>query len=389
MYEDHAELLNYIGNDSVVDVSSQMNRLPLTVIREHAFYHCAMTTLTLLEGITELKEGAFANCSALTEVSFPESLTVIEDSIFMATALDIISIPANVQTIGEWALPSSLTLPSIHLTDTEIVVSSIPTLPQSCMIYAPADSKAEAFTKQWGFTFFPQNDDPISPPSGLIAGDVTGDYALGIDDVVMLYKYLHHSDALTFPGNGDINGDSLINVSDLALQKKMLLRTNSDDPEPVPNLQTVSLTKDVTAEDVEDNAADDAFVLAQTAFAVTLLQKTADQDNTLISPYSVMQALAMTANGAREQTLTNMETTLGTPIDALNAYLYTQRTSQPDTEECKLSTANSIWMRDDENLHVDPEFLQINANYYGADAFKSPFDASTVKGCQQLGKGEY
>ena len=445
VHEDHVELLNYIGTDAVVDVPLQMNGLPLTVIREHAFagrdvtavtlpecvsaigeqafygcsllesvnipegvtaikketfcnclslqditfpstltvigehafYHCAINSLELPEGIIELKEGAFDNCSALTEVSLPKSLTAIGDSVFMATALKNITIPENVQTIGEWALPSSLAILTINSPDTEIIVNSIPTIPQSCLIYAPANSKAEEFAKQWGFTFFTKNGTPISPPSEQIPGDVTGDFALGVDDVVMLYKYLHNTGTLTFPNNGDVNEDGVINISDLALQKKLLLKKMSY--EPVQPFSAINLSKDVKAETVEGKAADDAFVLAQTAFAVNLLQETADEDNTLISPYSVMQALAMTANGARNQTLTNMETTLGTPIDELNAYLYTQRTSQPDTEKCKLSTANSIWMRDDENLYINPEFLQINANYYNADAFKAPFDASTVK----------
>ena len=141
------------------------------------------------------------------------------------------------------------------------------------------------------------------------------------------------------------------------------------------------LTSDVTAQTVSGAEADDEFILGQTEFALSLLQNTAEDDtNTLISPYSVMQALAMTANGADNETLSEMEKVLGgLSIEKLNEYLYTWRTSQPDSNECKLKTANSVWYRNDsDRITISPEFLQTNADYYNASAFSAPFDNSTV-----------
>jgi len=117
-----------------------------------------------------------------------------------------------------------------------------------------------------------------------------------------------------------------------------------------------------------------------TDFAVRLLQTSMKNgENTLLSPLSVMLALAMTANGAKGQTLSQMEKVLGLPVDQLNEQLHAYINSLPQGEKHKLSLANSIWFRDDERLSVERDFLQTNADWYGADIYKAPFDNTTLK----------
>ena len=117
-----------------------------------------------------------------------------------------------------------------------------------------------------------------------------------------------------------------------------------------------------------------------TDFAVRLFKTSAEDDkNTLISPLSVMYALAMTANGAEEQTLAQMEAVLGMSIEELNIYLYSYMQDLSQGEKYKLSLANSIWFTEDELFTPNQEFLQINADYYGADIYKAPFDSKTCR----------
>ena len=87
----------------------------------------------------------------------------------------------------------------------------------------------------------------------------------------------------------------------------------------------------------------------------------------------------MTANGAKEETLAQMESVLGMTKDELNIYLYSYMKKLPNGEKYKLSLANSIWFTDDESFTVNRDFLQTNADYYGADIYKSPFDQKTCK----------
>ncbi len=117
-----------------------------------------------------------------------------------------------------------------------------------------------------------------------------------------------------------------------------------------------------------------------TDFAIRLFKASEESGkNTLISPLSVLCALAMTANGAEEETLEQMESLLGMTTEELNLYLYSYMKNLPQGEKYKLSLANSIWFTDDERFTVNQDFLQTNADYYGADIYKAPFNKQTCK----------
>ena len=119
---------------------------------------------------------------------------------------------------------------------------------------------------------------------------------------------------------------------------------------------------------------------AVTDFAVRLFKASMKNgENTLISPLSVLVALSMTANGADNETLTQMQNVLGMPIDQLNSWIHSYMENLPEAEKYKLSLANSIWFTDDERFTVNQDFLQINADYYGADIYRAPFDDATCK----------
>ena len=116
---------------------------------------------------------------------------------------------------------------------------------------------------------------------------------------------------------------------------------------------------------------------AATDFAVRLFREAYDGNNTLISPLSAMLALTMTANGAKGKTLSQMESAFGMSLDELNEFFYSYRTGLVQTEKSKLTLANSIWLRG--SFNVKSAFLQTNADFFGADAYKTPFDETTLR----------
>ena len=73
-----------------------------------------------------------------------------------------------------------------------------------------------------------------------------------------------------------------------------------------------------------------------------LLRQTDTGGSTLLSPVSVVYALAMTANGAAGETLTQMESVLGLPLEELNACLRAYADQLPAEEVGRCSLANSI-----------------------------------------------
>ncbi len=159
--------------------------------------------------------------------------------------------------------------------------------------------------------------------------------------------------------------------------------------EPDLNIQSLSLMTGMKSNDVTARNADEAFIQTQMILALKLFKAAVDESrekdptqNVLISPLSIQLALAMTANGADGETRAEMEKLLGgnIPLEHLNEYLKTYTTNLPSTDKSKFNIANSIWFPNDEDrLTVKKDFLQTNADYYGAAAYKSAFNDQTVK----------
>jgi serine protease inhibitor len=114
-----------------------------------------------------------------------------------------------------------------------------------------------------------------------------------------------------------------------------------------------------------------------TDFSLKLFYESFENENILISPFSIVSALGMVANGAKGNTLSEMEQVLNSDIQGLNDYLKAYTAYLPSTEQYKVSLANSIWFRDKESLTVNQDFLQINKDYYDASVYKAPFNEST------------
>ena len=147
-----------------------------------------------------------------------------------------------------------------------------------------------------------------------------------------------------------------------------------------PKIQGEDLMKDVKQNAKPDVQLSEVNSVALTDFAVRLFQASAEEGkSTLISPLSVLSALAMTANGAKGETLSQMEEVLGMSSDKLNEYFISYMQALPQGDKYKLNLANSIWFKDDERFTVNEDFLQINADYFGADIYKIPFEKKTVK----------
>ena len=120
-------------------------------------------------------------------------------------------------------------------------------------------------------------------------------------------------------------------------------------------------------------------------FAVRLMQMCNDsKENVMISPMSILYAMAMTANGAEGETLTQMEAVLGMPVEELNAWIYSfGKTINTD----QLKVANSIWFTAEDRFTANRDFLQVNADYYDAAIYQAEFDQETLNDVNNWVKG--
>ena len=145
-----------------------------------------------------------------------------------------------------------------------------------------------------------------------------------------------------------------------------------------PQLQALDLTKAISAREIDtDGALIESSALAATDFCVELFQESCfTGDNALLSPVSVLYAMAMAANGAQGNTLAQLEEAVGMTIQDLDRYLAAFQKAIP--RKRGVNIANSLWLRDTEDLTVEESFLQTNADYFDPDIYLAPFDGTTV-----------
>lgn len=120
-------------------------------------------------------------------------------------------------------------------------------------------------------------------------------------------------------------------------------------------------------------------------FSIRLFQECGgSEENRMISPVSVMAALAMLGNGAEGETLEQMETVFGIKMPELNAYLQTYLDSLEDSKGCEWNVGNSIWLNGEEGERLVKEsFLEANAGYHDAQVVSLPFDDTALEQINQ------
>lgn len=89
----------------------------VTTIGDRAFSGCSsLTSITIPAGVTTIGGFAFFSCDSLTSINIPEGVTTIGDSVFRSCSrLTSITIPESVTTIGRCAFYDCCSLTSINI----------------------------------------------------------------------------------------------------------------------------------------------------------------------------------------------------------------------------------------------------------------------------------
>lgn len=116
--------------------------------------------------------------------------------------------------------------------------------------------------------------------------------------------------------------------------------------------------------------------------SVKMMQMNAEEplkknQNVLISPESVLTAMAMAVNGAKGDTLTELQRTLYGDISVgnFNSNMSNYNDYMTLSKEVQFHLANSIWIRD--GIAVKKSFLDHNRKYYRSETFTEPFNDKT------------
>ena len=102
----------------------------VTSIGDFAFFYCeSLTEITIPDSVTFIGKGAFYGCFALTEITIPDSVTSIGDGAFyFCLSLTSITIPNSVTSIGNDAFFSGnyQSLESIYINNEMFSISGVP-----------------------------------------------------------------------------------------------------------------------------------------------------------------------------------------------------------------------------------------------------------------------
>lgn len=138
------------------------------------------------------------------------------------------------------------------------------------------------------------------------------------------------------------------------------------------------LTEGISKNESASKAPDDEFRAAASSFAAELFKDNYSKGKTtLVSPLSVLTALALVQNGAQGNTLAQLEQALGgLDRDTLNAYMRAYCDFLTESDELKI--ANSVWT--DSSVEAKQAFLQKAVDSYSAQLFSAPMsDPKTVE----------
>ena len=217
----------------------------LTTIGEKAFSFCtSLLSVEIPNTLTTIGESAFYYCYSLTSVTIPNSVTYIDMDAFYGCGLTSVTIPNSVTYLGYEAFLECSRLTNVTIgnsisdiydntfygcnaLETVKCIGTVPPVMKRTNCFSTAaynnatllvpSSSIEAYqaTDYW-YMF-----NHIQGYNSTTTGDVDGDGLVNISDVTVLIDML--LGGTTPPSSADVDGDGSVNISDVTTLIDMLL----------------------------------------------------------------------------------------------------------------------------------------------------------------------
>ena len=171
----------------------------------------SLTTVTLLEGVEEIGQGAFGNCRELVEISFPSTLKSIGYQAFYGdTSLTDLTFQSGLESIGDQAFDACYRIHDVVLPDT------VTSFGADCFIwnasgiriYAPYGSAAIEYAQTQGISPVPEGH------------DINSDRTYNILDIMTEAQVAVGKSTVEA---ADFNEDGRINVLDVMVMVRHLI----------------------------------------------------------------------------------------------------------------------------------------------------------------------
>ena len=128
----------------------------VTSIGRYAFSGCSgLTSVTIPSGVTSIDESVFRGCSGLTSVTIPSGVTSIgQDAFYNCSGLTSVTIPSSVTSIGQDAFYNSSGLTSVYVSwESPLSINAsifVNANTKSCILYVPKGTYDDYFISNWG-----------------------------------------------------------------------------------------------------------------------------------------------------------------------------------------------------------------------------------------------
>jgi len=198
----------------------------VTHISRYAFAHCiSLETVNMPKSLYAIEQYAFYDCPKLKGVSLPENLVIIEQRAFCGCdSVTEVTIPASCTTVGEYAFLDCDSLSEITAQGTETSFG------YRSMGYEYDNGygikKGFHIDASGGTAVDYAKENGIRLKSDIIRGDINADGDFTVADLVMLQNYLVRRGEVIDWSAGDLCKDSMLDVFDLCLMKRELLKNN-------------------------------------------------------------------------------------------------------------------------------------------------------------------
>ncbi len=205
-------------------VKSVVTSSPLWTIGEYAFIDCtSLESIELNFALDKIGVGAFSGTSSLKNINLEDTVvTKINSYTFLNSGIEKVVLPNTCKEISSYAFGqcSKLTEITIPYTVTNIAGDAF----KGCTnlkIKGHLNSYAQKYAKENGFTF---------EPLETLYGDANGDGKIGILDVTAIQKYKIGEQELSDYGLrcADVNHDGKVTVRDATLIQMKIAKYDVD-----------------------------------------------------------------------------------------------------------------------------------------------------------------
>ena len=144
-YNKGIEITKYNGTDTNVNIPKQIDGMNVTAIGESAFEENEnITSVTIPNTVTDIKDNAFARCTNLLNVTFEDNSQIdgIWDEVFSETAIQEFTVPENCRYVMS-AFTFCNDIKKVIILGKNTSLSKNFSIPFECTIYFPNGSEAE------------------------------------------------------------------------------------------------------------------------------------------------------------------------------------------------------------------------------------------------------